>query len=175
MDAATADTRILPFSSHTGTRYDGETRERARQLWSFVHGRNGEAVAAAMQEECPGLEGRTVRRWAAEDGWAERVERDIRELAPAVHGATVVDLIAGSGEAIGYLRAAVRGEQKAEPARVNAALGILDRVGFGRREGPLLPEPAAAGDAESEAETGEQATERARRMLEEVRRKRGRG
>ncbi len=53
MDTLTPDTRIRSIASHPGTRYDGEARELARQLWSFKHGRNAEAVVrdlAAMAE-----------------------------------------------------------------------------------------------------------------------------
>ena len=150
MDALVPDTRTALPPSHHGTRYGADTRDAAYQLWAFKHGRNAEAAARELGEECPGLEGRTVRRWAAEGGWAERVEREVVALAPAVHRATVVDLIAGAGEAAAYLRAAVRGEQRAEAARVNAAVALLDRAGFGPPPGGRLepdPPPGVAAEA----------------------------
>ena len=112
------DTRLVPFTSHHGTRYDEETRERARELWFFLYGRNAEAGAKALEKECPGLEGRTVRRWAADGEWATWGEAAIGELAPGLAEAVVIDLVAGGPESVAYLRAAVRGEQKAEAARV---------------------------------------------------------
>ncbi len=139
MDSSRPDTRTLrplPPSSHHGTRYDPETRELAYQLYAFKHGRNAEAVArelGADEGKCPGLEGRTVRRWAVEGGWADRADREIRELAPAIHAANVASLIAGSAEAVQAVREIQRGEFR-DPqhaaVRLKAAEITLNRTGY---------------------------------------------
>ncbi len=138
MDSTSPDTRTLcplPPVSHHGTRYEAETRELAYQLYAFKHGRNAEAVArelGVVDGKCPGLEGRTVRRWAVERGWAACSDREIRELAPAIHASNVTSLIAGAPEAIQALREVARGE--GDPLtmghRVKAAVAILDRTGY---------------------------------------------
>lgn len=134
----------LPESDR-GTRYDDETRDEAYQLWAFRYGRNAERVAEAMQERFPGLDGRTVRYWAQRDDWAVKVRQDLTALAPAIQQAIITDVIAGAGEGAQHLRAVARGEAKAEPARVNACLGLLDRAGFGARPAqPVAPEPERA-------------------------------
>ena len=135
------------FPSHTGTRYDASTRDLAYQLWAFTHGRNASSVAVAMQREHPNLDERTVQRWAKDGAWAGRVRADVRALAPAIHEAIVVDLIAGAQEAAAYVRAVVRGDDPSvvHQTRVTAALGLLDRAGFAVRKdaGPLAPAPPA--------------------------------
>ena len=155
MDAASAETRVVPLDSHRGTRYSAEDRERVREAWFFLHSRNAEATARALQGEFPGLEGRTIRYWAAEEGWAAWGEDRLAALAPGIADSVKVDLIAGSVDAAAYLRAAVRGEAKAEPARVNAAVALLDRGGHARREGtePLLPRPRRRAPVLGSAET----------------------
>src|SRR5688572_19757021 len=115
MDEALPETGKLVPVSHRGTRYGPETRELAYQLWAFKHGQNGTAVAAELQSEFPGLEARTVNLWAQAEGWHDRVERDVTELAPAVRRANVVGLIAGSAEAIQALRTVARGEYTGDP------------------------------------------------------------
>ena len=138
--ADTADTRA---ESGHGTRYSDEIRELARQLWTFRFGRNTERVAEAMQEKCPNLDARTVRRWALDGGWAVRAGQDVAAIAPAIHEAIVVDLIAGASEGAQYLRAAARGDVRAEPARVNASISLLHMAGYAPRPGtdPRRPEP----------------------------------
>ena len=124
-------------------RYDDETRELARQLWTFRLGRNAERVAEELRESFPRLEARTVRYWATRDRWAERAAADIAAIAPALHQSIVVDLIAGAGEGVQHLRAVARGEVKAEPARVNASVSLLHMAGYAPRPGsdPKRPEP----------------------------------
>ncbi len=188
METTAPDTRLLAFPASTGTRHDAEVRELARQLWGFVHGRNAEAVAralAAIAEKCPEERGpadadwpdgapvptaRTVRRWAEEEGWAERVERDIVAIAPGIYQSIVVDLIAGAAEGASYLRAAVRGDRPAEPARVNAAHGMLDRAGFKPREAPLpLTDPDAKRAGREQPMSLQERIEWQRKALEEQR------
>ena len=116
-------------------RYDASTRDHAYQLWAFRHGRNAEKVVAELQATCPQLDGRTVRRWSVEEGWAERADREIRELAPAIHENNVASLIAGSPEAVQALREVARGDFPASAAgwaaaRVKAAEAILQRTGY---------------------------------------------
>ncbi len=139
MDSSSPDIRTLrplPPTSHHGTRYDPEMRETAYQLWAFKHGQNAEAVARELGRddgECPGLEGRTVRRWATDGAWAERVAREIHELAPAIHAANVTSLIAASPEAIATVRAINRGDFT-DPIRagvqLKAAVEIMQRTGY---------------------------------------------
>ncbi len=143
-----AESPESPAESDRSARYDPETRELARQLWGFVHGRNAEAVARAMQAGFPGIEARTIRNWALDEGWAERIAADVRAIAPALREQIVVDLIAGAAEGAAHLRAVVRGEAKAEAPRVNAALGLVDRAGVAAaRPGPPLALPGGDGPA----------------------------
>ncbi len=145
MNEPAPDTATLALESHHGTRYTDEARELAYQLWAFKHGRNASSVAAAMQDEHPGLDERTVQRWAKDGDWVVKVRQDLTALAPAIQQAIITDLIAGAGEGAQHLRAVARGEAKAEPARVNACLGLLDRAGFGPRPAqPIAPEPERA-------------------------------
>ena len=65
-------------------------------------------------------------------------------MAPAIRASVITDLIAGGPEAVQTLRQMARGEIKAEPARVNACVALLDRVGFTPRpSAPLQPDDAA--------------------------------
>ncbi len=132
--AATAHTPPVLDRGHNN-RYGAQTRDLAYQLWAFRHGRNAEKVAAGLQDSCPQLDGRTVRRWAVEEAWAERADREIRELAPAIHENNVASLIAGSPEAVQALREVARGDFPASAAgwaaaRVKAAEAILQRTGY---------------------------------------------
>lgn len=135
------DTVITPPTSYRGTRYDQDCRRKARELWAFVHSRNGEAVARAMQEEYPGIEGRTIRRWAEEDEWAAWVDAAIVDLAPHIHRSMVVDLILGAAESSRILRAMQRGELPPDPVKARICFGFMDRVGFTPRTSgePLAP------------------------------------
>ncbi len=116
-------------------RYDASTRDLAYHLWAFRHGRNAEKVVAELRDSCPQLDGRTVRRWALEEGWAERADREIRELTPGIRESNVASLIAGSPEAIQALREVARGDFPVSAAgwaaaRVKAAEAILQRTGY---------------------------------------------
>lgn len=174
MDVPSPDTRILlalPPSSHHGTRYDGETRELAYQLYAFKHGRNAEAVARELGAEggkCPGLEGRTVRRWAVDEGWAARSDREIRELAPAIHACNVTSLLAGAPEAILALREVARGE--GDPLkmghRVKAAVAILDRTGYPATMTATPPQDDAGKQTDLSALSMAEIIERQRQLLE---------
>jgi hypothetical protein len=134
-----------PSPSTTATRYDAEARDLARQLWGFKHSRNAAAVARELGWTYPGLDERTIRRWAADEAWAVSIARSCRELAPAIHEGILVDLLAGAAEGASYLRAAARGDEPAAQARVTAAVALLDRYGVGPRTEPIkLPAHYAA-------------------------------
>ena len=153
-------------------RYDPSTRDLAYQLWAFRHGRNAEKVAAELQDACPQLDGRTVRRWAVEEGWAERADREIRELAPAINESNVASLISGSPEAVQALREVARGDFPASAAgwaaaRVKAAEAILQRTGY---PAAIKVAPSDAGSADDRPDYAALSTaeliERQRRILE---------
>ncbi len=173
MDVSSLDTRTLralPPTSHHGTRYDAETLDLAYQLYAFKHGRNAEAVARELGAEngkCPGLDGRTVRRWAKEQGWAARSDREIRELAPAIHASNVTSLVAASPEAIQALREVARGE--GDPLtmghRVKAAVAILDRTGYPATAKLVLGEATRQEPTDFSALSMEEIIERQRTML----------
>ncbi len=135
MTEAPKSPRIGVLDRGHNNRYDASTRDLAYQLWAFRHGRNAEKVAVELQDSCPQLDGRTVRRWAVEGAWAELADREIRELAPAIHESNVASLIAGSPEAVQALREVARGDFPASAAgwaaaRVKAAEAILQRTGY---------------------------------------------
>ncbi len=137
MNESVAEQPLVRVPSTTSTRYDDEARDLAWQLWGFKHSRNGEAVARELQETYPGIDGRTIRRWADEGTWAETIPQQIRALAPAIHEGILIDLMAGAAEGASYLRAAARGEERAVQARVTAAIALLDRYGLGPRTDPF--------------------------------------
>ncbi len=176
MDVSSPDTRslrALPPASHHGTRYDAETLDFAFQLYAFKHGRNAEAVArelGADDAQCPGLDGRTVRRWARDYGWAARADREIQELAPAIHAANVTSLIAGGPEAIATVRAITRGEFT-DPIRagvqLKVAIAILGRVGYPSTVKVLPPGTGTPEDRpDFSALSMAEIIERQRKMLE---------
>lgn len=123
--------------STVGTRYDRECYELARDLWAFVHSRNAASVSRDLQTEYPGIEARTISRWARLDDWAAWVEQRFRDIAPGIQRAVVIELINGSLDAARYLRRAVRGDDPASGPRVIAATNILDRAGFAPQPAPL--------------------------------------
>ncbi len=170
METLPPDTRTLRLVSHNGTRYDAEIRERVRESWFWLDGRNAEAVARRMQAQCPGLDARTIRRWATDEGWAAWGEEHVAELAPGIHRSVVVELIAGAHEAAVYIRNASRGTAIASPARVNAANSLLDRAGFKARDTVLAPvRPRVASSAEERPRTPADIEELLRRRLDESR------
>ena len=147
-----AETPETALDGDRGARYPAETRDLARQLWTFKYARNAERVAEELRKEFPQLEARTVRYWANRDRWAERAAADVAAIAPDLDHSIVTDLIAGASEGAQYLRAAARGDVRAEPARVNASVSLLHMAGYAPRPGtdPRRPEPperdgAAAG------------------------------
>ncbi len=134
-----------PSTSTNATRYDAEARDLARQLWGFKHSRNAAAVAREMGRSYPGIDERTIRRWATDEAWAVSIAQGCRELAPAIHEGILIDLMAGAQEGAAYLRASARGDENAAQARVTAAIALLDRYGMGPRTEPfVLPEHSAA-------------------------------
>jgi hypothetical protein len=137
MSERVADPAVVRFPSNVATRYPDEARDLARQLWGFKLSRNAEAVAREMQTDYPGIEGRTIRRWADDGRWAETITQQVRALAPAIHEGILIDLMVGAAEGAGYLRAAARGEERAVQARVTAAIALLDRYGLSPRTDPF--------------------------------------
>ncbi len=159
----------LPTRTGHGRRYPAETVEMAYQLWAFKHGRNAQSVSDELSTEDNPLPVATVYRWAKEQRWAERADREIRELAPAIHAANVTSLIAGGPEAIQALREVTRGE--GDPLtmghRVKAAVAILDRTGYPTAVKVVPPGNEGAGDLpDYTALPMAELIERQRRILE---------
>lgn len=148
---ATRTPSVALLNRGHNNRYDASTRDLAYQLWAFRHGRNAEKVVTDLQISCPQLDGRTVRRWAVEGEWADRADREIRDLAPAIHESNVTSLIAGSPEAVQALREVARGDFSAAAAgwttaRVKAAEAILQRTGYPASGKVDLPSTAGAAE-----------------------------
>ncbi len=80
-------------------------RETAFALWAYRYGRNAAATAAALD-----LPPRTVQRWAAEDGWAARADREAAELVANVRAAAEVALFGAVADAIDALHKIARGQ-----------------------------------------------------------------
>ncbi len=163
--------RLSVLDRGRNNRYDTSTRDLAYQLWAFRHGRNAEKVVTELQDSCPQLDGRTVRRWAVEGEWAARADREIRELAPAIHESNVASLIAGSPEAVQALREVARGDFPAAAAgwataRVKAAEAILQRTGYPATVKVDLPNTASAAEQIDYASLStDELIERQRKML----------
>ncbi len=129
-------------------------------------------MVAELQDSCPQQDGRTVRRWVVEGAWAERADREIRELAPAIHESNVASLIAGSPEAVQALREVARGDFPASAAgwaaaRVKAAEAILQRTGYPAAVKVAPADVPSAGDSPDYAALSmAELIERQRRILE---------
>lgn len=114
----------------------GRDRETAYQLWAFTFSRTARKVAHALD-----LPERTVQRWAKDGCWAERYRRDIAQLSPDLHVATVGDLVLLGKESVALLRQVVNDESIDIKVRIQAAIAGLDRAGYSplARSEPRLP------------------------------------
>ncbi len=168
MDETAPTLVALPTRTGHGRRYPAQTVEVAFQLWAFKHGRSAQSVSDELSTEDNRLPVATVYRWAKEHGWAERSDREIRELAPAIHASNVTSLVAASPEAIQALREVARGE--GDPLtmghRVKAAVAILDRTGYPATAKLVLGEATSQEQPDYTTLDMNEIIERQRKMLE---------
>lgn len=112
--------------------HDPQTIETAYQVWAFLASRSLvrtlDILASDFEITVPK---RTLQYWVAEYKWAERVDRDVAGIAPAIRRETIAELILGAREAAQGLRRVVNGTEEPDKTRVTAYLGLLDRGGFG--------------------------------------------
>lgn len=133
--------------------HDSQTVEIAYQVWAFEAGRScprtRDILARDHEIELPI---RTIQHWASSNTWAERVNRDLASIAPDIRNATIGELIMGALEGARTLRRSVADpvylrdadgnietdrngnplmQPKPDKTEVTAALGLLDRGGFG--------------------------------------------
>lgn len=112
--------------------HDSRTMETAYQVWAFLASRSPsrtlEILASDYGTDIPV---RTLQRWIVDQGWADRVDRDVAGIAPAIRRETIAELILGAREAAQGLRRVVNGTEEPDKTRVTAYLGLLDRGGFG--------------------------------------------
>ena len=92
---ATAPPNVTPLPGAVDAAESGRDREAAYLLWSGPLSRNARAVAEKL-----GIPARTVQRWATDDGWAARADREAAELRAAVHAAAKVALSGAISDAI---------------------------------------------------------------------------
>lgn len=116
--------------------HDSQTVELAYQVWAFEAGRSApRTVEILARDHEIDIPLRTLQHWAAGSyqgqTWAERVERDLASIAPAIRRETISEIVLGSLEAARGLRRVVRGDEPADKSRITAYLGMLDRGGFG--------------------------------------------
>ena len=158
MDETAPTLVALPTRTGHGRRYPPETVEMAYQLWAFKHGRNAQSVSDELSTEDNRLPVATVYRWAKEQGWAERSDREIHDLAPAIHAANVTSLIAASPEAIATVRAGVQ---------LKAAVEIMQRTGYpAAAKVAITSEPPEQDRPDYTALPMAELIERQRKMLE---------
>ncbi len=110
--------RIVDIQTAKSLPYDEETEALAYQLWAFKCGRRVKDVVRQLSTEERGRvpDEHTIRRWAREQGWAEKVRQDIRSIAPDLTEQTIVELILGRAESVTYLRKVV--QEASEPTPV---------------------------------------------------------
>lgn len=115
-------------------RHSDDVKERAYQLWAFQASRRAKIVSDLLASGELGdpvdVTERTIRNWATDDGWADRVRRDLRAIAPDMQEQTIAELIMGALSGARYLRAVI--EDRAEPNKdkVASSLGAIDRSGL---------------------------------------------
>lgn len=118
-----------------------DPKEIAYQLWAYVCGQNATKTARMLidgpgdaedadRPPFPDISPRTVRDWVTRYNWAERLDRDMKLIAPAIHSRITHELIVGSVDAVTYARQVVTGEIEADKVRLDAAKTFLDRAGF---------------------------------------------
>ena len=180
---ATAPPNLTPLPTAADAPEPGRDREAAYLLWSGPLHRNARAVAEKL-----GIPPRTVQRWATEDGWSARADREATELRAAVHAAAKVALSGAISDAIATLHRAARGEggtkrvysekqgkvlEVDDPvpwqARVNASTALLDRFGIAPTTKHIFepqPEPPSAVTLTPQAAAALSQEERSRRKRE---------
>lgn len=113
-----------------------EYREWAYQLWAFVCDQKATRVAERIANPEPDdpiepreISARTIREWAKSEKWLERVEKDMKAIAPGIHQRVTTTIVAGSIEAADYLRQLINDETAEPKFRLDAAKTFLDRAG----------------------------------------------
>ena len=123
----------------------------AFQLWAHTCGQKSDKVAAmlnsgayrdelnlAPEDYGPvDIRGRTIRKWALSQGWAERHAEAMRTLIPGMYGRVLNELFTASIPAMEYVHDLVRGEVPMETmvdvqaarVRLVAAQDIMSRTG----------------------------------------------
>lgn len=124
-----------PATDPRGVRHPDDVKERAYQLWAFQASRRvalvSDLLAAGEIGEPVAVPSRTISRWATDDGWPDRVARDLRAIAPDMREQTVGELIMGALGGARYLRAVAEGrEPKPDRDRVTSSIALIDRAGL---------------------------------------------
>ncbi len=115
-----------------------EDRDLALQVWAFYADRNATRTAAMLAEEHGVvIPARTLRQWAQDNTWLDRAQELYRQQAPDLFDQTRFTLVAAGPHSSRYLFDCVRllpdgsyAVAKPDRARVAAAFGNLDRIGF---------------------------------------------
>jgi hypothetical protein len=127
-----------------GTRYSDETRELARQLWTWRCDRNAARTVAELAKELspdePLPTEQAVRLWVNGENWAIRADDDIAALAPAIQRRDAARMFVLRSKAIDDIAAIQHGELAGKDAqlRQSNAFGILNRTGMSDKE-PAAP------------------------------------
>lgn len=126
-----AITRLRSIEGRRAGEWPDSVRELAFELWAYKHAGNCEKTAEAIAKGPDGypVPARTIREWATAHNWAERKITKMAEWAPAIREQVVTEVIAGSIDAIAYVRAIVSGEEEPDKVRLTAAMTVLDRFG----------------------------------------------
>lgn len=128
----------------TGRRYTSNHRDLAYQLWAFVCNRSAEKVSAEMLSgnwgDSVDITSRTIRNWATDEKWEERVREDMQRIAPDIRAGIMSELLLSGKEAAEYVRGVIRGSESPEKTRATVSLAVLGMLGFTQqpKEAPLV-------------------------------------
>lgn len=122
-------------TANRGNRYEDDVKEAAYQLWAFRCSRRTSEVARLLElgdiAEPVTVSVRQVQNWVKDFAWAERVNRDLRAIAPDIRDQTIGEIIMGALDGARYLRSVADGrEQQPNKERVTSSLGLIDRAGL---------------------------------------------
>jgi hypothetical protein len=118
-----------------------DEKDVAYQIWAYLANRNATRTAEIMKAEpgpgedsdrppYPNVSARTIRDWVTRLNWHERLERDIKTVAPGIHAHISQEILVASVHAIVLARDIVEGKVEAsDKVRLDAAKTILDRAG----------------------------------------------
>jgi hypothetical protein len=117
-----------------GNRHPDNVKEVAYQLWAFVCSRRPGKVSELLQSgqygEPVSVTDRTILSWSKDQAWSQRVQDDLRAIAPDLREQTITELIFGGLAGARYMRAVNEGWE-AEPnrERLSSSIAAVDRVG----------------------------------------------